>query len=160
LGWYEWLAIVRSRRHPVVVREAGSAQGPRESESSLPALWIIYVSSTLPSALAIQLPAPFEYLGRGFPTPAQSSFLPYILLFLVCGGMAGGILLKNPPVALAGVVRTPVRRHVLCTAPALPGQRSTWSCPEFSPRNEWAQAFLWIREQTPVDALFALDPAT
>jgi hypothetical protein len=27
------------------------------------------------------------------------------------------------------------------------------------PQNRWAQSFLWIRENTPVDARFALDPA-
>jgi hypothetical protein len=30
--------------------------------------------------------------------------------------------------------------------------------PWAQPRNQWAQAFDWIRENTPVDALFALDP--
>ena len=30
--------------------------------------------------------------------------------------------------------------------------------PAGTPRNEWAQAFLWIRANTPVDSLFALDP--
>jgi hypothetical protein len=30
--------------------------------------------------------------------------------------------------------------------------------PWAQPRNQWAQAFEWIRGNTPVDALFALDP--
>jgi hypothetical protein len=30
--------------------------------------------------------------------------------------------------------------------------------PWAQPRNRWAQAFEWIRGNTPVDALFALDP--
>jgi hypothetical protein len=30
--------------------------------------------------------------------------------------------------------------------------------PGTTPKNPWAQAFLWIRENTPVNALFALDP--
>jgi hypothetical protein len=30
--------------------------------------------------------------------------------------------------------------------------------PGAAPKNEWAQAFLWVRENTPVDAVFALDP--
>jgi hypothetical protein len=31
--------------------------------------------------------------------------------------------------------------------------------PSAPPRNQWAQAFEWIRGNTPVDALFALNPA-
>ena len=30
--------------------------------------------------------------------------------------------------------------------------------PGSTPRNPWAQAFVWIRENTPTDARFALDP--
>ncbi len=30
--------------------------------------------------------------------------------------------------------------------------------PGVAPKNPWAQAFVWIRENTPVDAVFALDP--
>ena len=30
--------------------------------------------------------------------------------------------------------------------------------PWAQPRNQWAQAFEWIRGNTPVDALFAIDP--
>jgi hypothetical protein len=30
--------------------------------------------------------------------------------------------------------------------------------PWAAPRNEWAQAFLWVRQTTPVDARFAVDP--
>ena len=30
--------------------------------------------------------------------------------------------------------------------------------PGAAPRNPWAQAFVWIRQNTPVDAIFALDP--
>jgi len=42
-------------------------------------------------------------------------------------------------------------------------QRSTYPAsahfewPGMVPRNQWSQAFLWIRENTPKDALFALD---
>ncbi len=34
----------------------------------------------------------------------------------------------------------------------------TWSGRACAPRNPWAQAFIWIRQNTPVDAVFALDP--
>jgi hypothetical protein len=30
--------------------------------------------------------------------------------------------------------------------------------PGVQPQSSWAQAFVWIRQNTPVDALFALDP--
>jgi hypothetical protein len=30
--------------------------------------------------------------------------------------------------------------------------------PDARPNNPWAQAFVWVRENTPIDAVFALDP--
>ena len=30
--------------------------------------------------------------------------------------------------------------------------------PGAAPKNEWAQAFVWVRNNTPADAVFALDP--
>ena len=33
-----------------------------------------------------------------------------------------------------------------------------WSLPGVAPQNAWLQAFAWIRQNTPVDSLFALDP--
>ena len=35
---------------------------------------------------------------------------------------------------------------------------STWSCPGRASANPWLQAFAWIRQNTPADAYFALDP--
>ena len=34
----------------------------------------------------------------------------------------------------------------------------TWSCRASRRQNAWLQAFAWIRQNTPVDGLFALDP--
>ena len=50
----------------------------------------------------------------------------------------------------------------LAASPSPPGAppsptRTIWSFPALAPRNPWAQAFLWARDHTPKDALFALD---
>jgi len=51
----------------------------------------------------------------------------------------------------------------LCTGMFL-AQRSLFPAsahvewPGVAPKNPWEQAFVWIRQNTPIDALFALDP--
>jgi hypothetical protein len=53
--------------------------------------------------------------------------------------------------------------YVLVVASLFIGQRHTYpesnhvEWPGMRPRNQWQQAFLWIRANTPVDAVFALD---
>jgi hypothetical protein len=116
---------------------------------------IIYDVVYFAAGLIIQLPARFEYLARF--QPLRSLHLLYILLFLFIGGFLGEYWLKNR-----------VWRWLVLFGPLCAGmffaQRELFPAsqhlefPGIAPRNEWAQAFLWIRNQTPVDAVFAMNP--
>jgi len=79
------------------------------------------------------------------------------VMFLIIGGFAGEYLLKKQvwrwivffvPLALGMFIAQrslfPVSAHI------------EW--PGSAPRNPWAQAFDWIRQNTPTEAVFALDP--
>jgi hypothetical protein len=78
-------------------------------------------------------------------------------MFVVMGGLLGEYLLKNQ-----------IWRWLLLFVPLCAGmflaQRSIFPAsahvewPGAAPKNPWAQAFVWIRGNTPVDAVFALDP--
>ncbi len=89
--------------------------------------------------------------------PMRSLHLLYILLFVFAGGLLSEFVLKNhiwrwmalfvPLCAGMWFVQIqlfPASRHL-----ELPG---------VSPQNDWVDAFLWIRAQTPVSSYFALDP--
>jgi hypothetical protein len=79
----------------------------------------------------------------------------YICLVLLAGGMLGRLAQKH---------RRAIALLCLLAAGALfAGQRLTYpesnhvEWPGLKPRNLWQQAFLWIRDNTPSDAIFALD---
>jgi len=106
-------------------------------------------------SLVVDLPARFEALAR--LQPLRSLNLLYIVLFVLLGGFLGEYLLRDR-----------VWRWLLLFVPLSLGmfwvQRSLFPAsahvewPGAAPRNPWAQAFVWIRENTPEDAVFALDP--
>jgi hypothetical protein len=79
----------------------------------------------------------------------------YITGVLLTGGLLGSLAQRH---------RRAIAALYLCIALALfAGQRLTYPAsshvewPYRTPHNQWQQAFLWIRANTPNDALFALD---
>lgn len=116
---------------------------------------IAYLIVFLPIALVLSIPARLEALAR--LQPMRSLYLLYILMFLFAGCLLGEYVLKHR-----------VWRWLALFVPLCAGmfmaQRSLFPCsahiewPGTAPKNPWAQAFLWARENTPVNAIFALGP--
>ena len=114
-----------------------------------------FVLIFLLGALILDIPRRFEALARF--QPLRSLHLAYVLLVLLMGGMAGQFLLKRS-----------VARWVLLFVPLCAGMAYVqfrlfpdtahieW--PGVRNQNEWVQAFEWIRQNTPTDAYFTLDP--
>jgi hypothetical protein len=130
---------------------------PRQSRGleQLSRACVIYGFVYLAAALVFDLPDRFEVLAR--LQPLRCLQLLYILLFVVIGGFAGEYILRGR-----------AWRWLLLFVPLSAGmflvQRSLFPTtahiewPGIATRNSWAQAFVWIRENTPTNALFALDP--
>ncbi|MGA8764137.1 MAG: hypothetical protein WB562_14820 [Candidatus Sulfotelmatobacter sp.] len=157
--WYEWLGILA----PVVLlwwfARVARARQWREVDR-LCRLLILYDLIYFAAALVVDLPARFESLAR--LQPLRNLYLLYLLMFVVMGGFLGEYVLKNRvwrwlalflPLAggmfLAQRALFPASAHL-----ELPGEAWPWKAIQ----NDWAKAFLWIRGNTPVDAVFALDP--
>ncbi len=153
-AWYEWLGLVAplalfgwfgriARRRQWWMLERASRA------------FVVYGLIYLVAALLVDLPARFEALGR--LQPLRSLHFLYIVMFVVMGGFLAEFVLKDR-----------VLRWLLLFAPLslgmFLGQRALFPAsahvewPDAAPRNPWAQAFVWIRQNTPVDADFALDP--
>ena len=117
--------------------------------------FILYGLIYLVLALLFDLPARFEALAR--LQPLRSLHVLYIMLFVMIGGFLGEYVLR------AGVWRWLLLFLPLCAGMFL-AQRALFPAsshvewPGAAPRNPWEQAFVWIRQNSPVDALFALDP--
>jgi hypothetical protein len=151
--WYEWLGAVA----PILIfwffaRWAHKHQRPSlELISSTSAIYgVVFLCAAI-------LLIPERFISLTKLQPMRYLHLQYILLFLVAGGLIGEFLLKShvwrwlvlfvPLCAgmwFSGRELFPATRHV------------EW--PGLSTGNHWVDAFVWIRNNTPVDAVFALDP--
>jgi hypothetical protein len=158
-AWYEvlgavaplmlfwWLArmargrMARGRRWPVVGRVSRA--------------FVVYGLIYLVGALVVDLPARFEALAR--LQPLRSLHFLYIVMFVMMGGFLVEYVLKDR-----------VWRWLLVFVPLtlgmFMGQRALFPAsahvewPGAAPKNPWAQAFVWVRQNTPANATFAIDP--
>ncbi len=152
--WFEWVGIVA----PLAIfwwisRMARTWQQPVLARFCRALL--IYGVIYLLAALVVDLPARFESLAR--LQPLRSLHLLYILMFLILGGLAGEYLLKNRAWRWAALL-LPLSVGMFLAQRALFPASAHIEWPGTAPTNPWAQAFVWIRKDTAVDALFALDP--
>jgi hypothetical protein len=152
--WYEWLGIVA----PLVLfwgigKIAQKRQWPTLAGSSR--AFAIYGIIYLVVALIVDLPAQFERLAR--IQPMRSLHLEYVFLFLCLGGLLGEFVLKER-IWRWLVLFVPLCVGMFAAQRVLFPKSAHIEWPNAAPRNPWAQAFVWIRENTPPDAVFALDP--
>lgn len=154
--WYEWLGVAG----PVLLfwwlgnfaRRRGMKNLELVSRAMVP-----FVLLATAAAIGLGIPARFEALTR--LQPLRCLALCYMVLVVAGGGLLGMYVLQRQSNFWRWLVLfVPLsfgmyfaQRQVF---PA--SQHIEW--PWAQPRNQWAQAFEWIRANTPVDALFALDP--
>jgi hypothetical protein len=162
--WYEWLGIFAPLALLFGLRvflqrraQAASIDSANNAPALAPLLSALIYYGLLQSGvgLIIMLPPSLERL-RPFE-PMRYLHLLYLMFFLIVGGFLGRCVLQRHvyrwillflPLS-AGMFYA---QHEMFPATAhieLPGAASD---------NAWLQAFSWIRQNTPVDSLFALDP--
>lgn len=157
-AWYEWLGVfaplallfvflrwLRSHREP---------NQPTALVSVVTALLYYGTFQTL-AGLLIMLPQSFERL-RPFE-PMRYLHLLYILFFLIAGGLLGSYVLDRRVYRWAllfvplGAGMFYAQREMYPASPHL-------ELPFVHPQDGWLAAFAWIRQNTPADDLFAIDP--
>ncbi len=152
--WYEWLGILA----PVALfwwfARIARARGWILLNRMCRAL-IIYDLIYFAAALIVDLPERFEALAR--LQPLRSLHLLYMLMFVVMGGLLGEYVLKNRVWRWLALF-VPLAGGMFLAQRALFPASEQVEWPSRAPKNPWAQAFLWARQNTPPDALFALDP--
>jgi len=91
--------------------------------------------------------------------PLRTFQIVYLVLLLVLGAKLGQLVLRRSvwrwavAAMLLGGVMLASERTAFPDSNHLELPWTTWT----TPQNPWVQAFLWIRANTPKDALFALD---
>ena len=154
--WYEWLGVFAPLLLLYALRKMleHRADDGTALRRLVSALLCYGVFQTI-VGLAIMLPPSLERL-RPFE-PMRYLHLLYLMFFLIAGGLLGRYVLVRH-----------VYRWLLLFLPLGAGmlyaQRQMFPAtehvefPDVESHNDWLQAFAWIRQNTPVDSLFALDP--
>jgi hypothetical protein len=89
--------------------------------------------------------------------PMRELQFVYLVMILLLGGWLGQRVLRDAGwkwVTAAGALAVPLYAGALLTTP----HSRHLELPGVPPANGWVRAFVWIRENTPEDALFALEP--
>jgi len=150
--WYEWVGIFAplallwwfarmARQKPLLARACRA--------------FALYGVIYFLVALAVDLPAAFESLAR--IQPLRCLHLLYMFLFVCGGGFLGEYVLKDRAWRWL-VLFVPLSIGMFAAQRSLFPASAHIEWPGRTPKNAWAQAFVWIRENTPTDAIFALDP--
>lgn len=152
--WYEWLGVIG----PVLLfwwlgswaRRRGLKNLELVSRAMVP---FVVVASV--AAIVLGSSVRLEALAR--LQPLRCLALCYMVLVVASGGLLGQYVLQRHVwrwLALFVPLGLGMYFAQLLVFPA--SDHIEW--PGVQPRNQWAQAFDWIRSNTPVDALFAIDP--
>lgn len=153
-AWYEWVGILA----PVPIfwwmARNANVRGLRNLARLCRAL-IVYDLAYFAAALVISIPKQFEALAR--VQPLRSLHLLYMLLIIFGGGFLAEYILKDRLWRWT-LLFLPLSLGMFAAQRALfPGSPEVeW--PWSAPRNGWEQAFLWIRQNTAADAVFAINP--
>lgn len=106
-------------------------------------------------SLIVSVPHRFEVLGLLQPT--RSLHLLYIVMLLIGGALLGEYVLQNKAWRWVALF-LPLSAGMCYAQRALYPQSQQIEWPGAQPKNPWAQAFVWVRNNTPEDAVFAIDP--
>ncbi|MGE5206653.1 MAG: hypothetical protein ACM3PW_13635 [Chlamydiota bacterium] len=152
--WYEWLGILAplalfwwfggiARRH-----------GQRVLER-LCSAFILFELLFFAAALVITIPPQLSNLAE--LQPMRALHLVFIFLFVFTGGLLAEWVLRDKLwrwLALFAPLCLGMWYAQRQLFPATPHLELPWT----RDTNQWVQTFDWIRNNTPVDAYFALDP--
>ena len=152
--WYEWLGILA----PILIfwwfeRIARSRQ--LSNMALLCRALVIYDVVYFAGALVVSVPQRFEVLAR--IQPLRNLHLLYIVLLLLAGGLIAEHVSQRHVWRWAALF-VPICAGMFYAQIVLFPASSHIEWPWAAPKNPWSQAFVWIRNNTPEDAIFALDP--
>jgi hypothetical protein len=152
--WYEWVGVVAPLAILWWFNRIARSRQLRNLGQMCRAL-IVYEFVYLIAAVSLSVPARFESLAR--LQPMRSLYLLYVFFFLFAGGLLGEYVLKNRVWRWAALFVPLCAVMFLVQHDLFPASAHVeW--PGAASKNQWVQAFEWIRTNTPRDALFALDP--
>lgn len=149
-AWYEWVGAVAP---PVLLM----ALYRRQSSVLVRAAVTIFILSGAASLLLVHPASAHLLLAR--MQPLRMLHFAYVVFLVLLGAKIGAFVrdmrsLRIVP-ALSGLAIAACALFLMQRS--LYGFSDHLEFPNRAPRNAWQQAFLWVREHTPVDAVVAMD---
>src|ERR1700680_4799734 len=152
--WWEWVSAFA----PLVILAVWAKLSLKPTLPAFSRLAKTLIGLGLISTVAALLLASdtdFAYLLR--LQPMRSFHLIYVVFFVLLGGLLGEYVLRARVwrwILCFGALSTGMFALDMATYPASPHIER----PGVHYQSEWLSSFLWIRDHTPKDAVFALDP--
>jgi hypothetical protein len=152
-AWYEYLGILA----PLVLVRWFVRIGHRQGRVMLAYMCErLFYFGLFQLAAALVLTLPSQSARVIAFQPMRWMHLFYLLLFVFAGGLIGEFVLSRRPVRWV-LLFTPLFIGMFCVQRRL-FPASAHIAIGGAEKNDWCQAFTWIRENTPRDAYFALNP--
>jgi hypothetical protein len=153
-AWYEWVGVFA----PLALMRWWSSvklQGTTSAFRSLLRTLVPFGLMFTVAGLVLTWSPGLENFTR--LQPMRSFHLIYVTFFAMLGGLMGEYLLRRSAWRWLGVFAPLAASMCLLQYSYFPDSAHVeW--PGYDYRNAWNSAFVWIREYTPKDAVFALDP--
>jgi hypothetical protein len=153
--WHEWLGIVA----PLALVAWFAYLARRQGRATLAHMCErLFYFGLFQFAVALALTVPPQWARGAALQPMRWMQLFYLLFFVIAGGLIGEYVLREKPL-----------RWMLLFIPLFGGmfyvQRQLFPASPhieiaigMGQKNDWERAFAWIRDNTPQDAYFALNP--
>ena len=152
--WYEWLGIFA----PVAIVWWMGRIAQRFHSRNLVVLTnrlVVFTVLWFAAGLIITVPRPLEFLVP--LQPMRYLHLVYTLMTVFAGGLLAHYVLRDRAWRWTLLLLPISAGMFLAQRNLFPTSRHIdW--PGAPPKNKWVEAFMWVRRNTPQDALFALDP--
>jgi hypothetical protein len=155
--WYEWLGVFAPLLILFALQRLGVFRRAAENAALAAlthALLAYFVFQTI-AGVAVMLTPGLERLRP--LEPMRYLHLFYLLFFLLAGGVIGQFVLRRHFYRWA-ILFVPLAAGMFYAQRQMYPASAHLELPFVKPTNPWLQAFDWIRGNTPVDALFAIDP--
>jgi hypothetical protein len=152
--WYEWIGVFA----PLALLGWFALADPRGAKPAFRTLARALMPFGLMSTMAgILLTASTRLENYTRLQPMRSLHLIYVIFFLLVGGLVGEYALRKKVWRWVGLFAPLGAAMCLLQISDYPASAHVeW--PGAAPVNRWSDAFLWIRHNTPKNAVFAIDP--
>lgn len=153
-AWFEWLGALAPPLLLFGLAQLGRSIG---NERFRRIAIVVTVFSTVQLGLALTMLFSPHAIHLAPLQPMRYLHLTFLFLFLLGGAALGECVLRANPLRWALVFLPLATVNSWAARDRYPGTPNI-ELPATAPGNDWLRTFAWVREHTPENAVFALDP--